>query len=55
MGTLKEAVVVVTFSFTDNDGTAFLGWALIPLVALGVDMTLDPARFALLPGTRRLA
>ncbi|MFD1214241.1 transporter [Arthrobacter sp. GCM10027362] len=24
---------------------AFLGWALIPLVALGVDMTLDPARF----------
>ncbi len=26
-----------------------LGWVLIPLVAFGVDETLDPARFALLP------
>ncbi|MET1063681.1 MAG: transporter, partial [Arthrobacter sp.] len=24
---------------------AFLGWALIPMMATGVDMTLDPARF----------
>ncbi|MDG4794632.1 ABC transporter permease [Micromonospora sp. WMMD1082] len=30
-----------------------LGWLLLPLVFFGVDETLDPARFALLPLTRR--
>jgi len=30
-----------------------LGWVLLPLVFFGVDETLDPARFALLPLTRR--
>jgi ABC-2 type transport system permease protein len=30
-----------------------LGWTLVPLVFFGVDETIDPARFALLPLTRR--
>lgn len=30
-----------------------VGWALIPLIAFGVDETLDPARLRLLPLTRR--
>ena len=30
-----------------------LGWLLLPLVFFGVDETLDPARFALLPLRRR--
>ncbi|GIG28590.1 hypothetical protein [Cellulomonas marina] len=30
-----------------------LGWALLPLVAFGVDATLDPARFTLFPVPRR--
>ncbi|WBB78407.1 ABC transporter permease [Micromonospora sp. WMMD882] len=34
-------------------GLLLLGWALLPLVFFGVDETLDPARFALLPLTRR--
>jgi ABC-2 type transport system permease protein len=36
---IARAVVIL------GGAAAFLGWALIPLVALGVDMTLDPARF----------
>jgi ABC-2 type transport system permease protein len=31
-----------------------LGWTLVPLLFFGVDETLDPARFALLPGRRGL-
>ncbi|MEH0936819.1 ABC transporter permease [Micromonospora psammae] len=34
-------------------GILVLGWLLLPLVFFGVDETLDPARFALLPLTRR--
>jgi ABC-2 type transport system permease protein len=34
-------------------GLLVLGWLLLPLVFLGVDETLDPARFALLPLSRR--
>ncbi|MEH1164998.1 ABC transporter permease [Micromonospora sp. CPCC 205539] len=34
-------------------GLLLLGWLLLPLVFFGVDETLDPARFALLPLPRR--
>ncbi|KXK62550.1 ABC transporter permease [Micromonospora rosaria] len=34
-------------------GLVALGWLILPLVFFGVDETLDPARFALLPLTRR--
>lgn len=34
-------------------GMVVLGWSLLPLVFFGVDETLDPARFALLPLRRR--
>ncbi|HEX7746043.1 MAG TPA: ABC transporter permease [Micromonosporaceae bacterium] len=34
-------------------GALVLGWVLLPLVFFGVDETLDPARFALLPLPRR--
>ncbi|MEV1142718.1 ABC transporter permease [Micromonospora sp. NPDC049799] len=34
-------------------GLIVLGWLLLPLVFFGVDETLDPARFALLPLSRR--
>ncbi|MFC8299904.1 ABC transporter permease [Micromonospora orduensis] len=34
-------------------GLLVLGWLLLPLVFFGVDETLDPARFALLPLSRR--
>ncbi|HYN92782.1 MAG TPA: ABC transporter permease [Pilimelia sp.] len=34
-------------------GALVLGWLLLPLVFFGVDETLDPARFALLPLPRR--
>ncbi len=34
-------------------GTVVLGWLLLPLLFFGVDETLDPARFALLPLPRR--
>jgi ABC-2 type transport system permease protein len=34
-------------------GVVALSWALVPLVFFGVDETLDPARFALLPVNRR--
>ncbi|SCF42899.1 ABC transporter permease [Micromonospora mirobrigensis] len=34
-------------------GLLVLGWLLVPLVFFGVDETLDPARFALLPLSRR--
>lgn len=35
-------------------GLVVLGWFLLPLVFFGVDETLDPARFALLPLPRRV-
>lgn len=34
-------------------GLLVLGWLVLPLVVFGVDETLDPARFALLPLSRR--
>lgn len=34
-------------------GLLVLGWLLLPLIFFGVDETLDPARFALLPLSRR--
>ncbi len=40
---------VAVLSFT----AVFLGWLLAPLLAFGTDDTLDPARLALLPLTRR--
>jgi ABC-2 type transport system permease protein len=43
------SVVVPAFS----GGVLVLGWLLLPLVFFGVDETLDPARFALLPLPRR--
>ncbi|HEY8532405.1 MAG TPA: ABC transporter permease [Micromonospora sp.] len=42
---------VLTASFTGTVST--LSWLLLPLVFFGVDETLDPARFALLPLRRR--
>ncbi|PZG11949.1 ABC transporter permease [Micromonospora craterilacus] len=45
----RYAMLVAAF----GGGLAVLGWLLLPLVFFGVDETLDPARFALLPLTRR--
>ncbi|MCV2396404.1 hypothetical protein OEB99_19000 [Actinotalea sp. M2MS4P-6] len=44
---LKQAVLVVAGS------ALVLGWAVLPLVAFGVDATLDPARFVTFPIPRR--
>jgi ABC-2 type transport system permease protein len=46
---LDAAVIVSAF----GGGLLVLGWTLLPLVFFGVDETLDPARFALLPLRRR--
>jgi ABC-2 type transport system permease protein len=47
------APVELGFVVATYAGTAVvLGWALIPLLFFGVDETLDPARFALLPVQR---
>ncbi|RKN46246.1 ABC transporter permease [Micromonospora endolithica] len=43
------ALLVAAF----GGGLVVLGWVLLPLVFFGVDETLDPARFALLPLPRR--
>jgi ABC-2 type transport system permease protein len=48
-GNAELAVVVPAFA----GGVLVLGWLLLPLVFFGVDETLDPARFALLPLPRR--
>ncbi|WP_405115291.1 ABC transporter permease [Micromonospora sp. NBC_01405] len=48
-GEPKYALMVAAF----GGGLLVLGWLLLPLVFFGVDETLDPARFALLPLTRR--
>ncbi|MGC4897069.1 ABC transporter permease [Micromonospora sp. DT31] len=45
----RYALMVAAF----GGGVLTLGWLLLPLVFFGVDETLDPARFALLPLTRR--
>ncbi len=48
-GNDELAVVVPAFA----GAVLVLGWLLLPLVFFGVDETLDPARFALLPLPRR--
>jgi len=45
----EAGFVVATFA----GAAVTLGWTLIPLLFFGVDETLDPARFALLPVPRR--
>ncbi|MEV4562600.1 hypothetical protein AB0K12_02385 [Nonomuraea sp. NPDC049419] len=46
------AASLVTLAFA----ALLLGWMIVPLLAFGLDDTLDPAKLALLPlGTRRLA
>ena len=44
---LAGDITVVVFT------VAFVGWAVLPLLAFGTDETLDPARLALLPLSRR--
>ncbi|MFI7430908.1 ABC transporter permease [Micromonospora sp. NPDC049836] len=48
-GEPRYALLVAAF----GGGLLVLGWLLLPLVFFGVDETLDPARFALLPLSRR--
>ncbi|MEU7931988.1 ABC transporter permease [Micromonospora echinofusca] len=48
-GESRYALMVAAF----GGGLTVLGWLLLPLVFFGVDETLDPARFALLPLPRR--
>lgn len=48
-GNADTARLVAAF----GGGVLVLGWLLLPLVFFGVDETLDPARFALLPLPRR--
>ncbi|MFE9689728.1 ABC transporter permease [Micromonospora sp. NPDC005806] len=49
VGEPRYALMVAAF----GGGLLVLGWLLLPLVFFGVDETLDPARFALLPLPRR--
>jgi ABC-2 type transport system permease protein len=46
-GQLAADAAIVVFT------AAFAGWAVLPMFAFGTDETLDPARLALLPLTRR--
>ncbi|MFI7213019.1 ABC transporter permease [Micromonospora maritima] len=48
-GESRYALMAAAF----GGGVLTLGWLLLPLVFFGVDETLDPARFALLPLSRR--
>ncbi|MGY0003489.1 ABC transporter permease [Micromonospora sp. I033] len=48
-GESRYALMTAAF----GGGLLTLGWLLLPLVFFGVDETLDPARFALLPLSRR--
>ncbi|SCE71369.1 ABC-2 type transport system permease protein [Micromonospora viridifaciens] len=48
-GEPRYALMIAAF----GGGLLLLGWLLLPLVFFGVDETLDPARFALLPLSRR--
>ncbi|GIJ22046.1 ABC transporter permease [Micromonospora lutea] len=49
VGDDRYALMIAAFA----GGLTVLGWLLLPLVFFGVDETLDPARFALLPLSRR--
>ncbi|MFF5217773.1 ABC transporter permease [Micromonospora sp. NPDC000442] len=49
VGDDRYALLIAAFA----GGLTVLGWLLLPLVFFGVDETLDPARFALLPLSRR--
>jgi len=49
VGSGKGALLTAAF----GGGLLVVGWLLLPLVFFGVDETLDPARFALLPLRRR--
>ncbi|MEV2237858.1 ABC transporter permease [Micromonospora sp. NPDC049891] len=49
VGEDRYALMIAAFA----GGLTVLGWLLLPLVFFGVDETLDPARFALLPLSRR--
>jgi ABC-2 type transport system permease protein len=49
-GSREIGFVVATFA----GAAVTLGWSLVPLLFFGVDETLDPARFALLPVRRRV-
>ncbi|MCW3816534.1 ABC transporter permease [Micromonospora sp. DR5-3] len=48
-GEPRYALMIAAF----GGGLLMLGWLLLPLAFFGVDETLDPARFALLPLSRR--
>jgi ABC-2 type transport system permease protein len=50
-GAADGAASLVAIAFTGAGLT--LGWLLLPLLYFGVDETIDPARFALLPISRR--
>lgn len=50
---LADEPAIATITATLAGGALVLGWTLLPLVFFGVDETLDPARFALLPLGRR--
>jgi ABC-2 type transport system permease protein len=50
-GAIRSDLGFVLTAF--GGGAVVLGWLLLPLLFFGVDETLDPARFALLPLTRR--
>ncbi|MTK04660.1 ABC transporter permease [Micromonospora sp. CP22] len=49
IGNDRYALMIAAFA----GGLMVLGWLVLPLVFFGVDETLDPARFALLPLPRR--
>ncbi|GAA2197918.1 transporter [Sinomonas flava] len=54
LGVLRLAEVPVAETLVVLGGSALvLGWALAPILVAGVDLTLDPARFALFPIPRR--
>ncbi|MDG4827739.1 ABC transporter permease [Solwaraspora sp. WMMD1047] len=51
---LADSRTMAEVSASLGGGLLVLGWTLLPLVFFGVDETLDPARFALLPVGRRM-
>jgi ABC-2 type transport system permease protein len=51
---LADSRNMAEISASLGGGLLVLGWTLLPLVFFGVDETLDPARFALLPVGRRM-
>lgn len=50
---LSDDADAALLTATFGGGLLVVGWVLLPLVFFGVDETLDPARFALLPLPRR--